>query len=137
MTSSSVGRLARVRAKYARFGTLPASLSCSVFAALVVCLFLAVTAQARPRTIVSLEFDDAYADQWNIRDELKSHGIGATFFLNSSLLGKPGYMSVGQLLTLQGDGHEMAGHTRHHANLPDLSHDQQVDEICGDRTLLN
>ena len=86
--------------------------------------------------MVSIEFDDAYQDQWNIRDELKSHGIGATFFINSSLIGTPGYMSVGQLLQLQGDGHEMGGHTRHHAHLTDLSYDQQVDEVCGDKNQL-
>ncbi|MFN2612008.1 MAG: polysaccharide deacetylase family protein [Solirubrobacterales bacterium] len=121
------------RVEYRR---LPA---CLFLIALVGCFFVAwnAPADARPRTIVSLEFDDAYADQFNVRDELASHGIAATFFLNSSLIGTPGYMSVSQLLQLQGDGHEMAGHSRHHYNLPDLSASMQLDEICGDRTLLN
>lgn len=91
---------------------------------------------ARSRTMVSIEFDDAYSDQWKLRPLLASYGVPATFFLNSALLGTPGYMSVGQLLALQGDGHEMAGHTRHHYDLPGLPAAQQIDEICGDRELL-
>jgi peptidoglycan/xylan/chitin deacetylase (PgdA/CDA1 family) len=98
--------------------------------------FMPLAAHAKPRTIISIEFDDALQDQYNQREALKSHGIPATFFINSALIGKPGYMSVGQLLTLQGDGHEMAGHTRHHFDLPGLSPAEQKDEICGDKELL-
>jgi peptidoglycan/xylan/chitin deacetylase (PgdA/CDA1 family) len=94
-------------------------------------------AEAKPRTTVSIEFDDAYQDQWNVRDDLKTHGVGATFFVNSSLIGTRGYLTVNQLLALQGDGHEIGGHTRHHAHLPDLSNAMQMDEICGDRQTLN
>jgi peptidoglycan/xylan/chitin deacetylase (PgdA/CDA1 family) len=93
-------------------------------------------AGARPRTVVSIEFDDATAEQWNIRDTLKTHGIGATFFINSALIGTNGYLTVNQLLALQGDGHEMAGHTRHHLNLPELSASMAMDEVCGDRQVL-
>jgi peptidoglycan/xylan/chitin deacetylase (PgdA/CDA1 family) len=106
-------------------------LSLSLFAV------LAPAASAKSRTVVSIEFDDAYQDQWNVRDDLKAHGVGATFFINSSLIGTPGYMTLSQLLQLQGDGHEMGGHTRHHAHLTDLSNAMQIDEICGDRTTLN
>jgi peptidoglycan/xylan/chitin deacetylase (PgdA/CDA1 family) len=94
-------------------------------------------AEAKPRTIISIQFDDALQDQWNMREVLKQYGIPATFFVNSNLIGKPGHMTVGQLLTLQGDGHELGGHSRSHFNLPDLSPAQQADEICGDRALLN
>jgi peptidoglycan/xylan/chitin deacetylase (PgdA/CDA1 family) len=104
---------------------------------IAVLLIAPAAAHAKPRTIISIEFDDAYADQWNMRDVLKAHGIPATFFLNSDLLGKPGYMTVNQLLALQGDGHEMAGHTRDHLNLPDLTPEEQTDQICGDRSVLN
>ena len=107
-------------------------------ALLTVCLVPALcsTASAKPRTVVSIEFDDATAEQWNIRDTLKTHGVGATFFINSALIGTKGYLTVSQLLQLQGDGHEMAGHTRHHYNLPDLSASMAMDEICGDRQVL-
>lgn len=110
------------------------SLGCAVL--LIVALGPLAAAGAKPRTFVSIEFDDQLQDQYNMRDTLKQHGIPATFFINSGLVGKPGYMTLGQLLTLQGDGHEMAGHTRNHLNLPDLSPAQQRDEICGDKELL-
>ena len=94
------------------------------------------SAEAKPRTVISIEFDDALQDQYNMRDVLKQYGIPATYFINSALIGTPGYMTVGQLLTLQGDGHEMAGHTRHHFNLPDLSPEALRDEVCGDKQQL-
>ncbi len=84
------------------------------------------------RTMVSIEFDDAYADQWDLRPLLQRYGVPATFFVNSALVNTPGHMSVGQLLALQGDGHEIGGHTRDHRNQPDLNPADQTDDICGD-----
>jgi peptidoglycan/xylan/chitin deacetylase (PgdA/CDA1 family) len=105
-----------------------------VLASLSLCLAaLALPAPAASaRTMVSIEFDDAFSEQWALRPLLSARGVPATFFVNSSLLGTPEHMSVAQMLTLQADGHEIGGHTRTHLALPALSLTAQRDEICGD-----
>jgi peptidoglycan/xylan/chitin deacetylase (PgdA/CDA1 family) len=46
------------------------------------------------RTIVSLTFDDGYADQYTVAAPiLKSHGMQGTFFLPTDFLGSNGYMT--------------------------------------------
>ena len=91
-------------------------------------------APARPVT-VSLEFDDANT-QGPVRDLLARHGFRATFFVNSGLIGRPGVFHWRDLSTLAADGHEIAGHTRTHADLSKLSVADQRREICDDRRAL-
>ncbi len=88
------------------------------------------------RTIVSLGFDDGDADQYSVRSMLASHGMNATFYINSGRINAANYMTVGQIQALQSDGNEIAGHTVTHADLPTLDVAEQTRQICNDRVAL-
>jgi peptidoglycan/xylan/chitin deacetylase (PgdA/CDA1 family) len=92
-------------------------------------------------TFVSLTFDDTFADQYGIRALLKSKGVKATFYVNSSRIGpvtpvQPDFMTLDQVLALQSDGHEIGGHTLHHFDLTTVGDDEVKRQVCDDRTRL-
>lgn len=92
-------------------------------------------------TFVSLTFDDTDEDQLSIREALAANGIRATFYVNSARIGSvaadlPAYMTLEELLSLQAEGHEIGGHTKHHLDLSMLEHDEVVRQVCGDRERL-
>src|SRR5262245_5273216 len=76
-------------------------------------------------TSVSLEFDDSFADQYQVKAMLKARGMRATFYVNSGRIGMANYMSQGEILALQLDGNEIAGHTVSHADLPTRDLEEQ------------
>ena len=102
---------------------------------LLVCLLAAAPAAARP-TIVSLEFDDATADQAQALPLLAAHGFAATFFVNSAHVGRSGYLTWRRLHAIQRAGHEIAGHTLHHLRLTKLTPARVRHEVCADRSAL-
>ncbi len=96
---------------------------------------LAGTAQAAP-TIVSLQFDDGRGEQ-AAPAILAKHKMHATFFINTGYVGTGnGYFTWKDLRDLAADGHEIAGHTLTHRDVPSLSRAEQQREICGDRNAL-
>jgi peptidoglycan/xylan/chitin deacetylase (PgdA/CDA1 family) len=91
-----------------------------------------------PGTVVSLTFDDAYADQWlYLRPLLRSHHMNATFYVITGDSDRPYAccMSFAQLRTLQSEGDDIGGHGVSHARLTDrsTSHDSKVADVCGSR----
>jgi peptidoglycan/xylan/chitin deacetylase (PgdA/CDA1 family) len=100
--------------------------------------FMPLTADAsasRPLT-VTLTFDDGVADQLQGEQLLEKYGMVGTFYINSALIGLPGYMTRANLDNLKAKGHEIGGHTVSHQNLPTLSADEQNRQICLDRNTL-
>jgi peptidoglycan/xylan/chitin deacetylase (PgdA/CDA1 family) len=100
--------------------------------------FMPLTADAsasRPLT-VTLTFDDGVADQLQGEQLLEKYGMVGTFYINSALIGLPGYMTRANLDNLNAKGHEIGGHTVSHQNLPTLSADEQNRQICLDRNTL-
>ncbi|MCG5217588.1 polysaccharide deacetylase family protein [Streptosporangium sp. KLBMP 9127] len=89
-----------------------------------------------PRTVVALTFDDGLESQLAAVDLLREHGLRATFYVSSGLLGRDGRMTAGQVRDLAEAGHEIGGHTLTHARLPTLSLRAQRREICDDRRAL-
>ena len=87
-------------------------------------------------TIVALQFDDGDADQYQVRSMLTSHGMDATFYINSGRIGAAGYMTLAQIQDLAADGNEIAGHTVTHADLPTLDGDEAARQVCNDRVAL-
>src|SRR5580698_5409858 len=78
-----------------------------------------------PTTIVSLSFDDTFPDQFQVAAMLAQRGLVATFFVNSGRINASGYMTQGQVLSIQAQGNEIAGHTISHPDLPTISVDEQ------------
>ena len=84
-------------------------------------------------TIVSIQFDDGVSDQYQALAILSAHGLHATFYVNSGVVGDPAHMSWTQLSDLFTAGNEIGGHTLFHTNVKKLkTHDARV-AICDDR----
>jgi len=94
------------------------------------------TASAAHPLIVSLTFDDGTADQMIAQQLLKKHGMAGTFYINSSFIGSPGFMTRADLETLTANGHEIGGHSFNHLSLISLSADEANRQICTDRNTL-
>jgi endoglucanase len=87
-------------------------------------------------TVVTIGFDDGYADQMGTLDLLRAYHMHATFFVNTAFLGDAGRLTWVDLHTLADAGNEIAGHTLHHANVKKLKEPDARLEICGDRVNL-
>lgn len=87
-------------------------------------------------TIISLTFDDTFADNYQVGALTAERGMRATFFINSSRIGLSGYMTKEELLALQQQGHEIAGHTITHANLTTMAEADARGQVCNDRAAL-
>jgi peptidoglycan/xylan/chitin deacetylase (PgdA/CDA1 family) len=134
------GRL-RGRGRQPRSGRRPLFSGGLLCAALVCTLAGAVTLAPSARgqsveTIVSITFDDGYSDQAPARASLTSHGMDATFYVNSGNVGLSGYFTWTQLQELRDDGNEIAGHTINHARLTDVSVEEARHQVCDDRAAL-
>lgn len=101
---------------------------------------LAVTGVCVPaataETVVTISFDDGWADQWQAREILGAHGLRGTFYVNARFTGRPGRMTMPQLRRLAADGHEIGGHTLTHPRLPAQPVDEQRRQVCDDRAAL-
>ena len=89
-------------------------------------------------TVVSLTFDDGWADQYtNARSILDAHGMRATFYVSSnriSTLG--GFLTWAQLGALHADGHEIGGHTLDHVDITKVSEEEARRQVGEDRATL-
>jgi peptidoglycan/xylan/chitin deacetylase (PgdA/CDA1 family) len=93
-------------------------------------------AAAAARTVVTIQFDDGTADAFDALAILQAHGMRATFYVNSGLIGTTGHMSWDQLQSLAQAGNEIAGHTLTHENLRGLSPAEARRQVCDDRASL-
>ena len=81
-------------------------------------------------------FDDGLTSQFVQRDILAEHGVKATYFVNSGMVGNANRLSWEQIATLAAEGHEIGGHTVDHVNLKGLDQATQMHQLCDDRTAL-
>ncbi|MEV0618814.1 polysaccharide deacetylase family protein [Nonomuraea sp. NPDC050404] len=84
--------------------------------------------------VVSLTFDDGLERQEQMARELTERGLPGTFYVHSTRVQAPGYLTRAKLTAMARAGHEIGGHTRTHARLPELHPDEQRREVCGDRS---
>lgn len=89
-----------------------------------------------PRTRVSLTFDDGWASQMLALDALNEHGMPATFYISSGLIGLDRYLTRGQLDAIHDVGHEIGGHTVTHADLREMEPRAAKLELCSSRATL-
>src|SRR5262252_1484425 len=92
-----------------------------------------VTASAAARTVVTIEFDDGNADQYQALAMLTAHGMHATFYVNTGFIGDTTHLSWSQLQSLFAAGNEIGGHTLTHANLKHLKYADAHYQVCQDR----
>lgn len=93
------------------------------------------SADAAPivQTVVSIQFDDGNDDQYQWLATLNNHGMHATFYVNSGVIGNTGKLSWTQLTNLFSAGNEIAGHTLFHENLKPLKPPAAEYFVCQDR----
>ena len=81
---------------------------------------------------VAITFDDGCeTDLITAAPLLQELGFGATFYVTSGFLGKPGYMTQGQLQDLSTMGFEIGCHSMSHPYLTDLDEQGLQREIVG------
>lgn len=94
-------------------------------------------AHAAPQTVISLAFDDGVANQVTTRSMLATHGMLGTFYVNTADIGqRADRMGWEDLVALNADGHEIAGHTLNHVDLTQVDSAEARRQICDDRANL-
>lgn len=118
--------------------TIRSAALAALLAVPVVALPLATAQAADPApTVVSITFDDTYADIIPALDAMKDRGIKGTLYVNSQRVGFSGnYMSRNQLKAYSQNGFEIGGHTLDHEDLLSMTPDEAKANICADRTNL-
>ena len=88
---------------------------------------------------VSLTFDDQPLSQYTLgyQQALQPHGVHATFFVNSGIVGSgASKLTWAQLQEMGGQGNEVGGKTVDGANLTQLDTAAATAEVCNDRQAL-
>ena len=98
-----------------------------------VALIAPVTAAAQSQTVVSLTFDDGFANQYEAQSTLAAHGMKGTYYVNTGVTGTSGFMSWSQLVALDADGNEVTGHTLDHVDLVAATATEARRQVCDDR----
>jgi peptidoglycan/xylan/chitin deacetylase (PgdA/CDA1 family) len=77
-----------------------------------------------PSRPIVITFDDGYADFYTTAIPiLRAHDFTAVSYVVSGFMGRGGYMTASQVLSAQGAGFEIGGHTVDHVNLTTQSVD--------------
>lgn len=92
-----------------------------------------VARAATSPTVVTIQFDDGNADVYQALGLLNSHGMHATFYVNTGFIGDSTHMSWSQLQSLFAAGNDIGGHTLTHANLKHLKTADAHYQVCQDR----
>jgi peptidoglycan/xylan/chitin deacetylase (PgdA/CDA1 family) len=84
-------------------------------------------------TVVTIQFDDGNADQYQALALLNAHGMHATFYVNTGVIGDSAHLTWAQLQDLFAAGNDIGGHTLTHANLKHLKTADAQYQVCQDR----
>jgi len=85
---------------------------------------------------VSITIDDGWAEHFDMARELHSRGLAGTFYINSMRVNEITRLTLDQLNTMAGMGHEIGGHTLLHQSLATQNYSTQKTSICDDRKQL-
>ena len=107
-----------------------------VMMAVLGALVLPSTAGAVPT--VTLTFDDGKSTQVDAANALAAAGLPATYYINSSAVGSPFFMTLDQLKAIANApvGNEIGGHGVYHSDLSKLDGNEQRRMVCDDRNWL-
>jgi peptidoglycan/xylan/chitin deacetylase (PgdA/CDA1 family) len=88
-------------------------------------------------TVVSITFDDGYANTAQGLDAMTARGLKGTIYVNSQRVGYNSlFLTRNQLRTYQQNGFEIGGHSLNHEDLSALSLDAATANVCADRSNL-
>ena len=90
-------------------------------------------ANLAPKTMVSINFDDGYKSAYDSLPLFEEAGIKVTLCVITGRIGRPGYVTIEEVLDEERRGHELCAHTRTHPDLSLLSPVMQSNEILGSK----
>jgi len=83
-----------------------------------------------PKKLVVLTFDDGnISDLTTVAPILKEHGFGATFYITSGWVGKPGRLNWKQVKELHNQGFDIGNHSSSHPNMLHISENDIREQI--------
>ena len=88
------------------------------------------------KTVVSLTFDDGNDNQLAAEQVLKANGLVGTFFITTSWIDQPSWLTQANLHSIAADGNEIGGHTVTHPDLTTLSTSAATAEVCNGKSTL-
>ena len=86
---------------------------------------------------VTIMFDDGFRGIYDCREYFYTNNICPTVFLAVSLIGKPGYLTVDEIIELQNHGFNFQSHGWRHEDMTSLSDDQLQLELVEARKKLS
>ena len=86
---------------------------------------------------LKLCFDDGFRGLWDCRAFFYEHNLRPTIFVSNSLIGKPNYLNLDEILELQKNGFIFEGHSWSHSNLTKYSTDELKHELYDSRIKLS
>lgn len=90
-----------------------------------------------PERPIALTFDDGWREQYDVAFPLlQRYGMRATFFVSTSFVGYPRFMTWEELAEMRDAGMEIASHGRKHVNLADADDPEAWREIARSREIL-
>ncbi|MGB9777082.1 MAG: polysaccharide deacetylase family protein [Anaerolineae bacterium] len=90
-----------------------------------------------PQRPVAITFDDGWREQYDVAFPiLQRYGMRATFFVSTSFIGYPRFMTWEELAELRDAGMEIASHGRKHVNLADADDREAWREIARSKEVL-
>ena len=87
-------------------------------------------------TVISVTFDDGWADNVTAASLLRDYGMQGTFYVNTNTVGTSAHLSWAQLAAMEADGHEIGGHALDHVDLTGVNAREAHRQILDDRASL-
>lgn len=84
-----------------------------------------------------LTFDDGGASAVDVANTLSNHGLIGHFFITTSLIGKPNFLTTDEVISIHNMGHIIGSHSHSHPNIfRDLSYQDQLNEWSESKAIL-
>ncbi len=89
-----------------------------------------------PGTVISMTFDDGWANNATAASLLAGYGMRGTFYVNTNTVGTSGYLTWAELAAMDARGSEIGGHSLDHADLTSLDSVEARRQVGEDRASL-
>lgn len=97
---------------------------------------LASRAAREAATVISLTFDDGWAEDVTAASLLAAYGMRGTFYVNTGTVDTDGHVSWAELAAMAAEGHEIGGHALTHVDLTTVDTAEAHRQVGDDRTNL-
>ncbi len=85
---------------------------------------------------IRVGFDDGFRGIWDNRDFFIENSIFPTIFIPTSLIGKPGYLSITEIIELENLGFNIQSHGVRHTNMAQMPSEVLLDDMTSSKQQL-